>query len=91
MPLLCPIVDKDDVFANTHHRIHVVCIDDGRYSEIVSDATEKLVDDQRSLRVETRVWLVAEQVLWVERDGSGYGNTFLHTSRDLSRKFVLGS
>ena len=48
-----PLVDEDDVFADTHHRVHVVRIDDGGDAILLGDAGEQLVDDERGLGVQS--------------------------------------
>ena len=83
------LVDEADVLADAHHRVHIVGVDDGSHVVILGDSREKFVDDKRSLRVETRVRLIAEEILRVHHDGTGYRHTLLHTSRNLAREFLL--
>lgn len=40
--------------------------------------------------IKTGVWLVTEQVLGIHDNSACDGNTLLHTSRNLTWKFVLG-
>ena len=49
---------------------------------------EELVDDERGLRVEAGVGLVAEEILRIHDDGAGDGDTLLHTSRNLAWKLA---
>ena len=53
LPLLVALIDKDDILANTHHRIHVVGIDDCRDVKLLRDALQQIVDHETRLRVET--------------------------------------
>lgn len=85
------LVDEDDVLANAHHRIHVVGIDDRRHLKLLGDAVKQFVDDQARFGVKSAVRLIAKQVLGIHTDGSGYGNTFLHATTDLSWELALGT
>ena len=84
------LADEADVLTDTHHRVHIVGVDDGCHIVILGDAREEFVDDERSLWIETRVRLIAEEVFRIHHDGAGDGNTFLHTTRDFARVFLLG-
>ena len=55
---------------------------------LLGDAGEKLVNDERGLRVEAGVGLVAEEILRIHDDGAGDGDTLLHTSRNLAWKLA---
>ena len=47
------LVDKDDVLANTHHRIHVVGIDDGGGLELLRNAVQQFIDNQGGLGIQS--------------------------------------
>ena len=66
-------------------------IDDRRDAILLGDAGEELVDDERGLRVEAGVGLVAEEILRIHHDGAGDGDTLLHTSRNLAWKLASRS
>ena len=52
---------------------------------------KQFVDDQARFGVKSAVRLIAKQVLGIHTDGSGYGNTFLHATTDLSWELALGT
>ena len=90
LPFLVPFVDEDDFLANAHHRVHVVGVDEGGHVVLACDVLDQGVDDQRCLGVESRVRLVAEEVLRVQRDGACDGHALLHAAADFARIFVAG-
>ena len=71
---------RDDIFANAHHRVHVVGVDDGGGVVFHGDGVQQVVDNQRRLGVESAVRLVAEQVFRVERNGTRNGHALLHAA-----------
>ena len=75
-------MDIDDFFANLHNGVHIVGIDDGGDIILHSNIVDKVIDDDRGLRIEAGVWLVTEEVLRVEYYGSRNGCTLNHTSRE---------
>ena len=81
-PFGAAIVDKEHLFANTAHRTHVVGVDNGGDTLLVSDVADEAVDDTRRYRVEARVGLVAEEVAGFQGDGSGDSYTFLHATTE---------
>ena len=90
LPFFAAIVKENDVFAYVHNGVHVVRIDNGRYVVVFRNAVYQVVNDERRFRVESRVWLVAEQVARVHRNGARYGHALLHTPAYLARHFVFG-
>ena len=50
-PAHMALVDKHDVLADTHYRIHVVRVDDGGDVELVRDVAQQFVNHYRGLRV----------------------------------------
>ena len=64
-------------------------VDDGGDVKLFRDAAQQFVDDERCVWVQSRVWLVAEQIFGVKDDGACYGHTLLHAARDLAREFLL--
>ena len=52
-PFLVTIADEEDTLAYAEHRIHVVCVDDGRHAVFVRDAADQVVDDKACLGIET--------------------------------------
>ena len=65
-------------------------VDDRRDAVLLGDLVDQVVDDDRGLRVEARVGLVAEQVTRVEHDGAGNGHAFDHSARQLGGIEVVG-
>jgi len=45
-PFFMALVDKNDTVANSHHRIHVVGIDDGGHVVFGGDVVNQFVNDQ---------------------------------------------
>lgn len=70
------IVDEDDVFTDTHHRVHVMCVDDSSDIVFLCDAGQKFVYDKGSFRIETGVGFVAEEIFGVEDYGACDSDTF---------------
>ena len=66
-------------------------IDHGRNVVFLGDVVDELVDEDAGLRIESRVWFVAEQILRVQGDGTRNGNTLLHATRKLTRVLIEGS
>ena len=89
MPFFVPFVDEEDALADAEHGVHVMGVDDGRHVIFRCDAVDEVVDDQRRLRVEAGVRLVAEKVLRVQGDGTRDGYTFLHAAADFAGIFLL--
>ena len=46
LPFFVAFVDEDDILADTHHRVHVVGIDDGSGVVFLGDTTQQVVDDE---------------------------------------------
>ena len=90
-PAHMALVNKDDVLADAHHRVHVVGVDDGGDAKLVGNVAQEFVDHDGSLGVETRVGLIAEQVFGIQCDGACNGAAFLHTTREFAGEFVLAA
>ena len=75
-------MDVDDLLTNLHNGVHIVGIDDGGDIILASNALDKVIDNDRGLRVESRVRLVTEEVARVEHDSAGDSGTLDHTSRE---------
>ena len=58
-PFLVSLVDVKDAVADAHYGVHVVGIDDGGHVVLGGDVMNQGIDNQRGLRVESRVRLVA--------------------------------
>ncbi len=61
-----PLIYEHDVFSDAEHGVRVMGIDDGGYAILMRDVAEQLVDQDGCLRVESGVWLVAEEIFRVE-------------------------
>jgi len=83
------LINVYDTVTDAHYRVHVMGIDDGCHIVFGGDIMNQFVDDQRSLRVEAGVRLVAEQIFRIEGDGAGNGYALLHTSGDFARILAL--
>ena len=91
LPLGPSFADEGDVLADAHHGVHVVGVDDGGDAVLVGDAGDELVYHDARLGVETRVGLVAEEVLGLQHNGARDGHTLLHAARNLAWELVLGA
>ena len=58
-------------------------IDNGSDIVLYGNIVDKVIDNDRGLRVETRVWLIAKEVLRIEYDSSRNRGTLNHTTRKL--------
>ena len=65
-------------------------IDDGRDIVLLRELVDELVDDRRGLGVKTGVWLVAEELFWIECQSAGDGSTLHHPTTDLSGILLRG-
>ena len=90
LPPLAAVVDVYDLLADLHHGVHVVRIDDRRDAVLLGDLVDQVIDDDRGLRVEARVGLVAEQIARVHDDGPGDGHPLDHAARQLGRVEAVG-
>ena len=52
-PTIFTLVDVDDVFADTHHGVHIVGVDNRCGVKFSSDVADKGVDYERRFRVKT--------------------------------------
>ena len=59
LPPLTAVVDVYNFLADLHHGVHVVGVDDRRDAVLLGDLVDQVVDDDRGLRVESRVGFVA--------------------------------
>ena len=84
-PPFLPLMDKNNVFADLHHRVHVVRVDDRRDVVFLGDLLDQVVDQHRRHRIEPRVRLVAEQVLRIQHDGAGDRHALDHPAADFGR------
>ena len=57
---------------------------------LLGDLVDQVVDDDRSLRIEARVGLVAEEVAGVHHDGAGDGHALDHAARQFGRIEAIG-
>lgn len=89
-PFLVSLIDEDDFLADAHDGVHVVSVDECGHVVFAGDVLNQPVNDERGLGVESRVGLVAEEVLRVQGDGAGNGYTLLHTAADFAGIFVFG-
>ena len=80
LPLGTSVADESDVLANSHDGIHVVGVDNGCDLVFVRDTLDEFVDDDGGLWVESRIGFVAEEVTGLEDNGTGDGNSLLHTA-----------
>ena len=53
LPLLVALIDKDDILANAHHRVHIVRIDDRGDVKLLRDALQQVVDHEARLRIQS--------------------------------------
>ena len=65
-------------------------VDDRGDVVLLGDLVDQVVDDDRGLRIEARVGLVAEEVARVEYDGAGDGHTLGHAAAKLRGVEVVG-
>ena len=79
-PGLDAIFEKDDVVSDLHNRIHIVGIDHRGDAIFLGDLAHQIVNDHSRLWIETRIGLVAEEVLGVHGYGTGNGYTFHHSA-----------
>ena len=89
-PPLFALVNIDDFFAYLHYRVHVVRVDYGRYAVLLRYAVNQIVDDNRGLRVQTRIWLVAEQIARIHHNSPRNGYALNHYARQLRRIEMVG-
>ena len=54
-PFLVSLVDVKDAVADSHDGVHVVGVDDGGHVVLGGDVMNQGIDNQRGLRVESRV------------------------------------
>ena len=85
LPPLLTFINKDDVFADLHHGVHVVRVDDCRDVVLLRDLMDQVVDQHRGHRIESRVGLVTKQVFGVQYDGPCDSDPFDHSSTKFSR------
>lgn len=52
-PLFGSLINIDNLFANTHYRVHVVSIDDGGHVVLPGNIVNQVVYYQRGFRVES--------------------------------------
>ena len=84
-PPLLALVDIYNLLANLHHRVHIVSIDDGGNIVLLRNALDKVINDNRGLRVKARVRFVAEEISRIQHDSTSDSRTFNHTARQLRR------
>ena len=71
LPLFHTIAQKHDIVANLHNRVHIVAVHDCANIILSRNILYQLVNYQTRLRVQSRVGLVAEQILRIQRNRSG--------------------
>lgn len=52
-PCFHSFVDKENLFANFHYRIHIVGVDNSSNIKLHRDFMNQLIDDQGSFRIES--------------------------------------
>lgn len=89
-PPFVSLMDIYNFLAYLHHRIHVVGVDYGRDAVFARDVVDKVVDDYRCLRVETRVGFVAEQIARIHHYRPRDSRTLDHSARQFGRVKPVG-
>ena len=87
---LRPFVDVDDLLPDLHDGVHVVGVDDRGDVVLLGNLVDQVVDDDRGLRIEARVGLVAEEVARVQDDRARDGHALDHAARQLRRVEIVG-
>ena len=67
LPFLQAMVEVDDLVADGAYGVHVVGIHDSRDIVFFSQPVDQLIDDHGCLGIEAGIWLIAEEILWIER------------------------
>ena len=65
-------------------------VDDRRDAVLLGDLVDQVVDDDRGLRVESRVGFVAKQVAGIHHDSPGDGHALDHAARQFGRIEFVG-
>ncbi len=89
-PPFAALVDVDDLLPDLHDGVHVVGVDDRGDVVLLGNLVDQVVDDDRSLRIEARVGLVAEEVARVQDDRARDGHALDHAARQLRRVEIVG-
>ena len=57
----------------------------------LGDVAQKFINENRRLRVEARVWLIAEKIFRIKRNGTRNSHTLLHSATYLRGILVVGT
>ena len=79
-PDFVAVAHEHDVVANFEHGIHIMGVHHRGHAEIVRNLLDQLVNYHRRLGIETGIGFVAEQILWIQHNGAGYGHALLHSA-----------
>ena len=60
-PFLLSVMDKNDLFPDFEHRIHIVGIDYSRHIIFVGDFVNQIIDHDRSQGIQARIRFVTKQ------------------------------
>ena len=72
LPFLLTITQEEDIIAYLQYGVHVMAIDNGADTELAGHVADELVDYQTRPWVQTRVRFIAEQILGIQGNGTGY-------------------
>src|SRR5690606_26718085 len=76
----------NNFFANCHYRVHIVSVYDRCSFVFLCNINQKIINNIRSVRIQTGIRFVTEKVLRVVYNGTCNGHSFLHSARYFCRK-----
>ena len=89
LPLLSAVANEDYILANTHYGVHIMSIYNCGHFIFNGNIMNELIYYKTRFGVQTRVWLITEQILWIKGYSTRNGNALLHSATYLSREFIF--
>src|SRR5512135_1477838 len=65
-PAFQTLVDKDDLLADLHYRVHVVRIYNSCHGKLLGQLLDQSINKYSSKRIETGIWLITEKIFRIQ-------------------------